>query len=115
MVVSREKEDSNEEICDSLKKEIQSIARKFTYMNMLWLRSSDMKIFNLEVNPNYNDRNRFKSVDDQQQGILAELRAEIPRQWYGQMGRPSFIRTVSSYSSIPTLKFYSHSAWPVYF
>ncbi|KIJ40357.1 hypothetical protein M422DRAFT_91150, partial [Sphaerobolus stellatus SS14] len=50
---------------------------KFTYMNMLWLCGSD-EVFHLAVDSHYNPANQFKSVDEQLQGILYELREEIP-------------------------------------
>ncbi|KIJ48772.1 hypothetical protein M422DRAFT_161927, partial [Sphaerobolus stellatus SS14] len=72
--------------------QIEKLGRKFTYMNMLWLRSPD-EIFCLNVDPDYNPANRFKSLDEQQQGILFELREEIPAKWHGDMEDYMLIRT----------------------
>lgn len=93
-------EKSSQEIARELQhkeltQEIQQVARKFTYMNMLWLRPSDTLVFNLEPDPEYDERNRFKSMEEQHQGILAELRAEIPKRLHAEMGSQSFIRIVS--------------------
>ena len=57
--------------------QIEKIAKKFTYMNMLWLRHID-ELFRLEVDQDYQPENRFKSIEDGRQGVLAELRQAIP-------------------------------------
>ncbi|KIJ57373.1 hypothetical protein M422DRAFT_82291, partial [Sphaerobolus stellatus SS14] len=72
--------------------QIHNIARKFTYMNMLWLRHPD-EVFRLDVDPDYNPANRFKSSDEEFQGILYELREEIPSKWHNEMDKEILIRT----------------------
>ncbi|KIJ46830.1 hypothetical protein M422DRAFT_164662, partial [Sphaerobolus stellatus SS14] len=79
-------------IDDNQHLQIQAIACKFTYMNMLWLRGSD-EGFHLAVDSHYNPANRFKSVDEQLQGILYELREEIPTKWHNEIDNGILIRT----------------------
>ncbi|KIJ43727.1 hypothetical protein M422DRAFT_140968, partial [Sphaerobolus stellatus SS14] len=72
--------------------QIHNIAHKFTYMNMLWLRHPD-EVFRLDVDPDYNPANRFKSFDEEFQGILYELREEIPTKWHNEMDKEILIHT----------------------
>ena len=67
-------------------------------MNTIWLRHPN-EVFALEVNPDYNPANRFKSLEEQQQGILQELREEIPAKWHGELQSEMLIHTASPFSA----------------
>ncbi|KIJ42289.1 hypothetical protein M422DRAFT_254694 [Sphaerobolus stellatus SS14] len=71
---------------------IVQAAHKFTYMNMLWLRDSE-EVFGLQVDPDYIPANRFKSMEEKCQGILAELREEIPAKWHDEISNVMVIHT----------------------
>ncbi|KIJ48584.1 hypothetical protein M422DRAFT_120163, partial [Sphaerobolus stellatus SS14] len=77
---------------ETMQSQIEKIGRKFTYMNMLWLRAPD-DVFRLKIDTNYNPSNCFKSLDEQRQGVLAELREEIPAKWHDDMYDDILIRT----------------------
>ncbi|KIJ34788.1 hypothetical protein M422DRAFT_181658, partial [Sphaerobolus stellatus SS14] len=77
---------------DNQRLRIQAVACKFTYTKMLWIRHPN-EVFNLDVDPDYDPSNRFKSLDEQFQGVLYELREEIPAKWHDDMDNEILIRT----------------------
>jgi len=77
---------------------ITQIAAKFTYMNMLWLPGLG-ETFRISLDPDYLPANRFKSPEDQQQGVFADLLEVIPSKWHGEMETNALSDTVSSYTN----------------
>lgn len=74
---------------------VKHLARKFTYMSSFWVRPTDVQFFELERDPLYEPRNRYRSEDMQQQGLLSDLLASTPEILYSDMGSEAFSKQVS--------------------
>lgn len=77
----------------SLRVAIEKSAHRFTYMKMLWIPSPS-QVFHLTLDPEYNAKDRFASMEKEQQGILRDLHDIIPAQWHDQINNEVVMLTV---------------------
>lgn len=80
-------------------------------MHAFWIRPTDMDIFNLEQDENYDPQTQFtlSSADKQQQGLLFDLLATVPAKWHSELATDTFKKQASLYISIAHLSNIHHS------
>jgi hypothetical protein len=62
--------------------EVKRLGRRFLILNGPWLRRKEL-IFQVEIDEDYDENERFKDINTLVQGQLREIRALLPEKYLG--------------------------------